>query len=162
MPTSAFLIQKGVTWVTPADLMPTTYSGGVARIYATGDTDCYAELSDQNGLWVPFRLPLANQLADIAVKLTELVIYYRTTTSGAYIDAVQVRKLNPADGTFATELNYTVDLGNGSTGNANASLLSGAITLAAGYPYLLALKQAGAAAWGQVRIYGFKATWEAT
>lgn len=162
MPTSAFLVQKGVTWVTPADLMPYTYSGSVARVYATGDTECYVECSDANGLWIPFKLALPNELAGIAVKLTELIVYYRTTTSGAYIDQIQVRKLNPADGTFATPLNYTADLGNGATGHANASLLSGPLTLDAGYPHLIMLKQAGATAWGQVRVYGFKATWEAT
>ena len=162
MPAGVFLVQRGVTWVTPTDLMPTTYSGSVARLYATGDTEMYVECSDTNGLWIPFRLPLPNEMAGVAVKLTELIIYYRTTTAGAYIDATQVRQLNPADGTFTAALNHTADLGNGATGHANASLLPGPLTLAAGYPYVIALKQAGATAWGQVRVYGFKATWEAT
>lgn len=161
MPPGVFLVQSGVTWVTPADVVGVTYQGTAARVRAN-DTEFWVECGDTPGNWIPFNLALPNQLAGIPVKLTELIVYYYTATAGAYIDWVQIRRLNPADGTFTKPLDSTTDLGNGSTGNANASLLSGPITFDPGYPYQIVVKQAGASAFGHVRIYGFKATWEAT
>ncbi len=161
MPTSAFLVQRGVTWITPADVVWDTYqSGTVARVRAN-DTEFWVEGGNNAANWIPFNLPLPVQLTDLSVKLTALTIYYYTALSGAYIDWVQIRQLNPADGTFTKILDYTTDLGNGTTGNANASLLSAVLTLA-NAPHQIVIKQAGVTDYGHVRIYGFKATWEAT
>lgn len=161
MPPGTFLVQKGVTWITPADVVWDTYqSATVARMRAN-DTEMWVEGGSNAANWIPFNFPIPVALGEIPVKITEITIYYNTTLAAAYIDWVQLRKLNPATGGFTKPLDFTADLGNGSTGNASAVILSTPLALDDA-PYQIVLKQAGVSDYGQVKIYGLRVVWEAT
>ncbi len=163
MPTSSFLVERGVTWLTAANAISALYNAATASRVHVSASAAYVECGTDPTYPILFNFPLPVQLVGLAVKITELLVYYYTAASpDTYITTIELRQVNPADGTTtATPLNYTTDLGNGSSGNSNASLLAAPLTLA-NAPHILCVWTAANNNYDQVRIFGFKVTWEAT
>lgn len=145
-----------VTWISGMDVVGYTAEGQAARPHQNGYTE--GPYSDNYEMLFPF--PIPTQLMGRAVQITEIKFYYYTDTNTEYFDAIYLRR-SDLDGTYTDDLSYTTDLGNGSSGNANATLLSTGdtpITLA-DFPYHLVVKCGGGASFEEWRVYGFRVTW---
>lgn len=145
-----------VTWIPGVSAVQTSHEGQAGR----PNLDGYAEGPYSDGIEMLWPFPLPYQWLGLPVQVTEIKVYFYTSAVGKYFDAMYLRR-SDLDGTTTDDLAYTTDLGNGSSGDENATLLStGAtpITLA-DFPYHLVAKCAGGGTYADYRIYGFRVTW---
>ncbi len=171
MPPGGAFVQRGVTWISGADAMPYTWYGHTSRFREPLGAAENGDNSQSPYHPMIFRFPIPYQLNDIPVKVTEIKIYYYTALADVYIDRIELRKsdlagsyINDAGQAGQAVLDYTQDLGNGSTGNANATILATPLKMT-DYPYYLVVtpkKDTAGFDIGQIRIYGFRVAWEAT
>lgn len=144
------------TWVTCADAVQDTVSGVAARPHQDG----YTEGPYSDTIRMIFRFPVPITLTGRAVQVTEIKLYYYTSANDKYFDEVYLRR-SDLDGTYTNDLAYTADIGNGSSGAGNVTLLSTSdtpITLA-DFPYHIVVKVGGGGTYTDYVIYGFKVTW---
>lgn len=163
MPPGGAFVQRGVTWISGADIEPYTWYSHTARFREPLGAAENGDTSTSPYHPMIFRFPIPYQLNDIPVKVTEIKIFYYTSVADAYIDRIELRKSDLAGG-YTDEFDYTADLGNGSTGNANATILSSPLKMT-DYPYFLIVmpkKDTAGFDIGQIRVYGFRVAWEAT
>ncbi len=142
-----------VTWISGAQAVSMSYEGTAGRPHPNG----YAEGPSNDAYEMLFAFPLPQQWAGRSVTITGIEMYCYTAAKGYYFDAVYLRR-SDLDGTYTDDVSYTTDIGNGSSGDTQATIHSGAVVLA-DYPYMLVVKCAGGGAYGSYRVYGFKVTW---
>lgn len=150
MPAATF-----VTWVSGADVVTVSYEGTTGRPHVNG----YAEgpFGDTIEMLFAFNIPAV--WAGQTVHITEIVFYGYTATNGVYFDEIYLRR-SDLDGTVTDDVSYITDIGNGSSGDVNATIYSGDLALG-NFPYMLVVKCAGSGQYGNYRVYGFKVTWTA-
>lgn len=150
-------VAEQVTWITSADAVNTSYEGQSARptpmLYAEGP------YSDTYEMLFNFRVPY--QMAGQAVHVKEIKFYGYTASNLPYFDAVYLRHSDLTNGAplYVDDVTYATDLGNGSSGDFNATIFSGDLTLT-DFPHNLVVKCAGGGQYGDYRVYGFRVVWE--
>ena len=146
-------VSPQVTWIGGLEAVTLSYVGTAGRGHPSG----WVEGPSADSIEMLFPFPIPYQLMGRAVVVSEIVMYYYTSGNAYYFDSVTLRR-SDLDGTYTDDASYTTDLGNGSYGDANASLLISPVTLA-NYPYHLVVKCAGNGQYANYRIYGFKVSW---
>lgn len=143
-----------VTWITGADAVQYTSKGTAARGHLNG----YAEGPYADTYEMLFAVPIPYVMAGQTVHLKEIKFYGNTQSNGRYFDAMYLRR-SDLDGTYTDDLTYTTDLGNGTTGDVNATIFAGDLALA-DFPYMIVVKVAGGGTYDDYRVYGFRVVWE--
>lgn len=143
-----------VTWIPGAKAVQTSYAGTAGRPHPNGYTE--GPSSDTIYMIIPFDIPYA--FAGQVVHVKEIKFYGHTASNTPYFDAMYLRR-SDLDGTVTDDVSYTTDLGNGSSGDVNATIFSGDLALA-DFPYDFVVKCAGGGSYGDYRIYGYRVVWE--
>jgi hypothetical protein len=144
-------------WISGAEgVAPNTSLGVTQRLYeakgswaatGTGATGAYN-----------FPFPVPYQWFGLSVVVTSITIYYRTVDT-AYIDSVYLYAAD-LDATLTAAITHTDNLGE-AEGDGSHDIVDSNYTMT-DYPHYLQVDYAGADAAEDVRIYGFKVTWEVT
>jgi len=143
-----------VTWISGAMAVQTSAQNQSARPHPNGYTEGpYVDSTD-----MLFAFPIPYAWAGQVVHVKEIVFYGYTSNNAYYFDAIYLRR-SDLDGTYTDDVTYTIDLGNGSTGDLNATIFSGDLALS-DFPYMLVVDVAGGGSYANLRVYGFRVTWE--
>lgn len=146
-----------VTWITAADVVSTSYEGQSGRPHVFA----YAEGPSADTVEMIFNFRIPVQFAGQPVHVKEIKFYGFTASNVPYFDSITLRysDLTDAGAEYGDDFSYTTDLGNGTTGDVNATVFSGDLELT-DYPRVLLVKCAGSGQYADYRVYGFRVVWE--
>lgn len=152
---TAKLSGTNTIWISGAEgVAPNTSLGVTQRLYeakgswaatGTGATGAYN-----------FPFPVPYQWFGLSVVVMSITIYYRTVDT-AYIDSVYLYAAD-LDATLTAAITHTDNLGE-AEGDGSHDIVDSNYTMT-DYPHFLQVNYAGADTAEDVRIYGFKVTWE--
>ena len=105
---------------------------------------------------IPFALPYQHDGSAVTIK--KITVKAWTNDAAAFIDRIYLES-SDLDNTVTRIVDYTNDLGNGSSGAVSADVFSGSHTMT-DYPYTLYFYWASVDAVSDIGIYGVRVEWE--
>ncbi|MHA1437981.1 MAG: carbohydrate binding domain-containing protein [Promethearchaeota archaeon] len=145
------LYKQQTQWINGADIYHSE-SGAPNRNELDGWENTVSSAGVNDDIFFPVRIP--TKIKGKTVVIDQITVYAFTNENGDYITAVTL-EANDLDGTYTVAVNYTTDIGNGSSGDVNQDIMTSSYEMT-DFPHYIRMALAGADVVDDIKIRGIK------